>query len=161
MLHRRARLSVVAAALVLSSGADGPYDIALFATPKAPDAKGDARLVFAQSPFGATVTADGHAAYDVRITAAALPDPSTLGPYAAYVAWSVSTDLATWQPLGAVGNGTTTVGRVTMNKFLLVITAEPNASPTKHVGPTVLHGTSPSGWLQNFMTHPLFRGVTG
>ena len=161
ILRRRARLAVAAAALALSSGADGPYEIALHSTPKAPDAKGDARLVFAQSPFGATVTADGHAAYDVRITASALPAPSSLGAYTTYVAWMVSTDLSTWQPLGAVGNGTTTVGRATMNKFLLVITAEPTAKPARHVGPTVLHGTSPSGWLQNFMTHPLFRGVTG
>lgn len=161
MLRRRARLSVVAGALALASRADGPYDIALFNTPKAPEAKGAARLVFAQSPFGATVTADGHAAYDVRITASSLPDPSTLGAFHAYVAWMVSPDLVTWQPLGAVTNGTTTVGRATMNKFLLVITAEPSATPTKHVGPTVLHGTSPSGWLQTFLTHPLFRGVTG
>jgi hypothetical protein len=28
-----------------------------------------------------------------------------------------------------------------------------------HHGPTVLHGSSPSAWLQNFMTHPLFRNI--
>jgi hypothetical protein len=59
----------------------GPYDIALFNTPKASDAKGKARLVSAESPFGIAVTADGRARYDVRIDVAGLPRPSTLGPY--------------------------------------------------------------------------------
>ncbi len=160
-LPRRLRLASLALAVGLLGASDGPYDIALFATPKAPDARGSARLVFAPSPFGVTVTADGRASYDVQVTAASLPAPSSLGPYAAYVAWAVTPDLATWKPLGAIHEGTTTVGPAEMNKFLLVITAEPTATPTAHSGPTVLHGTSPSGWLQTFLTHPMFRGVTG
>ena len=143
------------------STSSGPFDIALFATPKVPAAHGSARLVFAQSPFGVTVTADGRASYDIRIVADSLPAPSTLGAYTAYVAWEVTPDLATWHRLGTVTNGTTMVGHAEMNKFLLVITAEPTATPATHTGPTVLHGTSPSGWLQTFLTHPLFRGVTG
>ncbi len=137
----------------------GPYDVTLFNTTKAPKAAGSARLVFADSPFGIAVTADGHARYDARITAADLPTPSTLGPYAAYVAWAVTPDLAKWERLGAVHNGTSTVGSVDFNKFLLVVTAEASPSPDTHAGPIVLHGTSPSGWLQNFLSHPLFRGV--
>jgi hypothetical protein len=58
-----------------------------------------------------------------------------------------------------VKNGTTTVGHVDMNKFLLVITAELDSTVRTHAGPTVLHGTSPSGWLQSFLSHPLFRGI--
>ncbi len=46
-----------------------------------------------------------------------------------------------------------------MNKFILVITAEAAASAAAHAGPTVLHGISPSGWIQSFLTHPLFRGI--
>ena len=65
----------------------GPYDIQLQNTPKTPGARGTARLVFAESPFGVTVTADGHASYDVRLSLSGLPEPSTLGPYKAYVAW--------------------------------------------------------------------------
>ena len=53
------------------------------------------------------------------------------------------------------------LGQAEMNKFLLVITAEADSAPKKHAGPTVLHGTSPSGWLQSFLNHPLFRGITG
>jgi hypothetical protein len=139
----------------------GPYDIPLFSTPKAPAASGSARLVFAQSPFGIAVTADGHAQYDVQVTAAALPAPSSLGKFKAYVAWAATPDLQRWDRLGTISNGTTTVGHVSLNKFLLVITAEADSAPSVHAGPTVLHGTSPSGWLQSFLNHPLFRGITG
>ena len=144
-------------ALVLASA--GPFDIPLFNTPKAPDAKGSARLVFADSPFGVAVTADGRASYDVQIDASGLPDPSTLGAYTKYVAWAATTDLTRWDRLGVVANGRSVVGHAELNKFLLVITAEASGAPAAHSGPTVLHGTSPSGWLQNFLTHPLFRGV--
>ena len=155
----RAYLAAALTTAAMATSAHGPYDIALFATPKAPAAQGSARLVFAPSPFGVAVTADGRASYDIQITASALPDVSSLGPYSAYVAWEVTTDLTHWTRLGTIGNGTATVGAATLNKFLLVITAEASANPTSHAGPTVLHGTSPSGWLQSFLSHPLFRGV--
>jgi hypothetical protein len=142
-----------------ASTTEGPFDIPLFNTPKAPSAQGNARLVFADSPFGVAVTADGHASYDVQIDVTGLPDASTLGAYSAYVVWAVSTDLKEWHRLGAIANGTHTVGHAELNKFLLVITAEPNANAAMHTGPTVLHGTSPSGWLQSFLSHPLFRGI--
>ena len=144
------------AALVLPLG---PYDIQLQNTPRTPDAQGTARLVFAESPFGVAVTADGHASYDVQLSLTGLPEPSALGPYRAYVVWAVTTDLGTWRRLGPVGNGNTTVGRVEFNKFLLVVAAETDSAATKHTGPTALSGTSPSGWLQTFLSHPLFRGV--
>ena len=155
------RNSVWVAGLIALAGPRpaGPYDIVLLPGSAVPAAQGAARLIFAQSPFGVAVTADGRHRYDMRITARDLPNPSTLGAYHHYVAWEVSTDLATWHVLGTVTNGTTTVGEASMNKFLVVITAEASAAPTAHAGPTVLHGTSPSGWLQTFLTHPLFRGV--
>ena len=137
----------------------GPYDIALFNTPKSTTATGQARLVFASSPMDVAVTADGHARYDARVTVKGLPAPATLGAYTAYVAWAVTPDLTQWHRLGTVRNGTTMVGTADFNKFLFVITAEANATPDTHHGPVVLHGTSPSGWLQTFLTHPLFRGV--
>src|SRR5215831_7956252 len=102
----------------------GPFDIQLQSTPRTPNAAGKARLVFAESPFGVAVTPDGHASYDVQLTLSGLPDPSTLGAYKAYVAWGVTTDLKQWRRLGAVANGSSTVGRVEYNKFMLVIAAE-------------------------------------
>lgn len=156
MIHRRLTAVALAAGVLAASG---PFDIPLFATKTAPEARGAARLVYAPSPFGVTVSADGHARYDVIVTAAHLPAPSTLGEYTAYVAWAATPDLREWKRLGAVANGTTTVGPVEYNKFLLVITAEARDTVASRTGPTVLHGTSPSGWLQSFLSHPLFRGV--
>ena len=144
---------------MLIAASEGPFDIPLFNTPRTPTAAGHARLVFASSPFGVAVTADGRASYDVQIEASGLPEPSTLGTYTAYVAWAVTTDLREWHRLGEVTNGRSTVGRAELNKFLLVITAESSPTAASHAGPTVLHGTSPSGWLQSFLSHPLFRGV--
>ena len=46
----------------------GPYEIQLQNTPRMPNAQGSARLVFAESPFGVAVTADGHASYDVQLS---------------------------------------------------------------------------------------------
>ena len=137
----------------------GPFDIPLYNTPTVPTARGEARMVFAPSPFGVTVTADGRASYDVQLNVSGLPEPGTLGAYTAYVAWAVSTDLKEWHRLGTVSNGRSTVGHAKLNKFLFVITVEASAAPATHAGPTVLHGTSPSGYLQTFLNHPLFRGV--
>lgn len=151
------RFAAVAAAAVLLPL--GPYDIILLNTPRSPGAKGTARLVWAQGPFGVTVTADGRASYDVQLSLTGLPEPSTLGPYRTYVAWAATTNLDAWHRLGAVGNGNSTVGKIELNKFMLVITAEASTTPAERKGPTVLHGISPSGWLQSMITHPLFRGV--
>jgi hypothetical protein len=161
MSESRSRLSWLAAGALLLGTPAGPYDIALFPTAKAPGARGEARLLPSDSPFGIGVTADGHASYRVRITAAGLPPPRSLGEFGGYVAWASTPDLTHWVRLGAVRNGTVTVGPVELNKFLLVISAEPDTARATHSsrGATVLHGTSPSGWLQSFLTHPLFRGI--
>lgn len=156
------RVGTFLAALTLGVGPrqSDPYDIRLAPGATVPGAEGSARLLFADSPFGLAATQDGRLSYDVRITARGLPQPATLGAFRAYIAWEVSTDLAEWHRLGPVGNGTTTVGQAEWNKFLLVITAEADSAVSSHAGPTVLHGTSPSTWLQRFLTHPLFRGIS-
>lgn len=145
---------------VAAQGPGTPWEMALRPGPAAPTARGEATLHFAASPFGVAVTADGRHRYDIRITARDLPDPATLGPYAVLVAWETPRDLSTWHRLGVVRNGTSLVGTADRNKFLLVITAEPDSLGTTRTGPTVLHGMSPSGWLQQFLTHPMFRGIS-
>jgi hypothetical protein len=140
--------------------ATGPFEIALFPTNAAPGARGFARLVYANSPYGVAVTPDGHASYDAQIVASNLPRVDSLGAFTAYVAWAVSSDLTEWHRLGVIRNGSSTVGHAELNKFLLVITAEADSSPVKRAGPVVLRGTSPSSWLQSFLTHPMFRGVS-
>lgn len=157
MIDRRIGAGLLAAVLV----AGGPYDITLLPTSTAPAAQGTARLVSAPSPFGIAVSADGHARYDIVLRITGLPAPGTLGPYRTYVAWAATPDLKAWVRLGVVTNGASTVGIAEYNKFLLVITAEAGPEPAARGGPTVLHGTSPSGWLQSFLAHPVFRGAPG
>ena len=134
-----------------------PFTLLVFNTPKAPQAKATAQLVYAQSPYGISITPDGHAVYDIKLTVSGLPEPATLGKYTTYVAWAATPDLSQWKRLGTVKNGTTTVGSVEFNKFLFVISAEASDAVTTETGPTVLHGTSPSGYLQTFLGHGLFR----
>lgn len=153
-------LALAGPSTVAGQGPGTPWEMPLRAGPAAPAARGEARLQFAPSPFGVAVTADGRHRYDVRITAENLPDPATLGPYRVLLAWETPRDLSTWHRLGVVRNGTSLVGTADHNKFLLVITAEPDSLVTTRSGPTVLHGMSPSGWLQQFLTHPLFRGMS-
>jgi hypothetical protein len=152
-------VKALAVAALLLAGAAGPFDIPLRSTATVPAAKGTARLVYAPSPFGVAVTVEGVASYDVRFELAGLPEPASLGPYATYVAWVATRNLSAWHRLGVVRNGTTTVGRAELNKFLLVITAEADSLGAARKGPTVLHGPSPSTWLQSFLSHPLFRGI--
>ncbi|HKP30692.1 MAG TPA: hypothetical protein VJU15_14875 [Gemmatimonadales bacterium] len=146
------------AGLVLAGSAT-PFDIPLRSTSAAPTAKGAARLQYAASPFGVAVTADGRASYDVRFVLDGLPEPATLGAFTTYLAWMASPDLKTWRRLGTVRNGTTVVGQADLNKFLIVVTAEADSMATERKGPTILHGPSPSTWLQSMLTHPLFRGI--
>lgn len=146
------------AAAVLAA-AIGPYDIPLEPTTRVSGVNASARLVYATSPFGVAYTVDGHAKFDAVVTAAGLPAPATLGAYTSYVAWAASSDLKEWHRLGVVANGTTTVGSISLDKFLLVITAEASPTSATHGGPVVLRGYSASTFLQTFLTHPLFRGT--
>jgi hypothetical protein len=159
-IRGRARLALALAVGILGPGPTiGPFDIPLYGTPTTPAANGHGRLVYAESPFGVALTPDGHARYNIEVTAAALPAPSSLGKFTAYVAWAVTPDLANWSKLGAVSNGSSTVGPVDLNKFTLVVTAEPDSASTTHAGPTVLHGISPSSLLQRFLVQPAFHGI--
>ncbi len=150
--------ALLLAGLILLGSAT-PFEIPLRGTATAPTAKGSARLQYAASPFGVAVTADGRASYDVRFELSGLPEPSSLGRYTAYLAWMAATDLSRWHRLGTVRNGTTVVGQADLNKFLLVITVEADSMAATRKGPTILHGPSPSTWLQSLLTHPMFRGI--
>ena len=161
MTSARLAAACLAGFIAAGGGAGGPYDITLLPTPTAPAAQGTARLVSAPSPFGISVSADGHARYDIVLHITGLPAPASLGAFRSYVAWAATPDLKEWTRLGVVANGTSTVGVAEYNKFLLVITAEAGPEPPARGGPTVLHGTSPSGWLQTFLAHPFFRGAPG
>ncbi len=102
----------------------------------------------ASSPFTVSVDAAGHPLYELDISLAGLPDPGSIGPYTAYVAWAITSTLDEEVKLGEVRNGRTAAGIVRFNRFAVMITAERSALVTKRAGRPVLNATSPSWQLQ-------------
>jgi len=113
----------------------------------------------AASPFTVSVDESGHQLFAPTITLSNLPEPRTLGPYSTYVAWAVTPDLAHEIKLGVVKNGRTDVGVVGLNQFFLTVTAERSPEVTRHSGPALLNGTSPSWALQPHDALPITPGA--
>jgi len=120
------------------------YCIELIPVPELRRVSGVATLGAVPSPFGVAVTADGRHRYDIALTLSALPPPDSLGPYTTYVAWAAPPSLHPTIRLGEVANGTTRLGELALNKFLIFVSAEPSADVPERTGPLVLRGTSPS-----------------
>ena len=120
----------------------------LHATAAARDAWGVVELGRVPGPFGVTVTAEGNHVSNLTAWISGLPDPSQLGPFEAYVAWATTPTLDPMIRLGPVGNGRNPLGRVSFNKFLIMVTAEASASATEREGRLVLRGRSPSSLME-------------
>ena len=118
------------------------YCIELIHAPDFPRASGYVELTPSASPFGASVTVDGHHRFDLAVHLAGLPDPAVLGDYGGYVAWATTPRLRPIVNLGPVANGRTTVGPVDLDKFLVLVTAESDPGAAAWEGRIVLRGTS-------------------
>jgi hypothetical protein len=120
---------------------------------------GMATLTPARSPFGIATTKDGQFVFAIDVEVSVLPPPSSFGAaYTTYVVWVTTSQLDRIERLGPLTAGAKTSGKVAMAKFLVVITAEPNAAGAKWSGPIVMRGTSPSNYLTNFSGHTMFNG---
>ncbi len=122
--------------------------IDLFSTTRGGDAAGLVELRRPWSPFGVTVTPDGEHRHELVAWLARLPDPSSLGPYAAYVAWATPLELDPVVRLGEVREGRNELGEVAFNKYLLWVTAEASADVAERSGPLVVRGRSPSSRME-------------
>lgn len=122
--------------------------IELFSTTRGGDAAGVVELRRPWSPFGVTVAPDGRHRHALVAWIARLPDPSTLGPYTAYVAWATPLALDPVLRLGEVTNGRNDLGEVALNKYLVWVTAEASADVTERAGPLVIRGRSPSSRME-------------
>ncbi len=111
-------------------------------------AAGTARLVPPSSPFGIAVSRAGEPQHDLLFTLRNLPEPASLGSYSVLLAWAVTPQLHPVVKLGEVRDGTVRLGRVTFDRFLVLITAEPSASSSEPTGRLVLRGTSASVRMQ-------------
>ena len=120
----------------------------LHATSRARDAWGVVELGRVPGPFGVTVTAEGNHVSNLTAWISGLPDPGQLGPFEAYVAWATTPTLDPVIRLGPVGNGRNPLGRISFNKFLIMVTAEASANATEREGRLVLRGRSPSSLME-------------
>jgi FtsP/CotA-like multicopper oxidase with cupredoxin domain len=115
---------------------------------------GVARLMPPASPFGIAVSPAGEMLYDVVFGLRDLPAPASLGAYKTFVAWAAAPQMHPLVKLGEVRNGTTRLGRVNLDRFLLIVTAEPSldvaslGSPGAPTGRVVLRGTSAAMRMQ-------------
>jgi len=115
---------------------------------------GVATLVPAPSPFGITVTADGHPVFDITVTVQNLA-PSRGSQY---VAWATTQDLSDADKIGVIGSDQKAVGTVSWNKYIVLVTEEQAPVGAHWKGQVVLRGFSPSTYLANYASHPLFLG---
>lgn len=133
------------------------YRFDLQATPRAPRASGVAQLTLAWSPFGVAVSADGHLVYHLDVEVAQLGSAARLGAQG-YVVWVVSPNLDRVEHLGVLSGEGRLRGRLSSwNKFLLLVTAEPDTSTAQRAGPILLQGRSPSGLMASFASHELYN----
>jgi len=135
------------------------YEIPLEGVGPSSRMEGKAKLTPSRSPFGLAMTADGYFIFDIEITASTLPPVHAFGPaYQTYVAWVTSNDLSKVVRIGAFQAGESVKGKVAMNKYMVIVTAERGPDGEKWAGPIVLRGRSPSSYLTNFSSEEMFNG---
>ena len=120
------------------------YCVFLTARPGLEGMSGRLELRTPHSPFGVAVNAAGNHLYEGILTLDGLPDPATLGDYDHIVAWLATPLFDTVINLGPVSNGTRSIGEVSLNKFMILVTAEPRADAPEWEGRLLLRATSPS-----------------
>ena len=120
------------------------YCVFLTARPGLEGMSGRLELRTPHSPFGVAVNAAGNHLYDGILTLDGLPDPATLGDYDHIVAWLATPLFDTVVNLGPVSNGTRSIGEVSLNKFMILVTAEPRPDAPEWEGRLLLRATSPS-----------------
>src|SRR3954468_3886534 len=95
-------------------------------------------------PFTVAVTPDGRTRFQLILSAAGLPPPSSLGDFTAYVAWVATPTMDAIVRQGVVNNGRTRLGIVDLEKFTFLITAERSRRPARPGPRTVLRAQSPA-----------------
>ncbi len=140
---------LLASSLGAQDGHPDVYSIELAPAPDLRGASGRVRLRWAASPFGISVSKEGHHRFELELDLEGLPDPRTLGPYSTYVAWVTTPVLSPMTKLGEVRNGKTgPLGPVALNQFLVLVSAEANGEVATREGRLVLRGLSPSSRIQ-------------
>ncbi|MEZ4699053.1 MAG: hypothetical protein R2834_01885 [Rhodothermales bacterium] len=132
------------------------YAIDLVSTKRVPGsglARGTVRVGFDESPFGIAVAADGSYRLDLAIAIDNLK-PATSGQY---VAWVTTPEVDRIARIGPLDADHRLAGESHWNKFLVVITLEPEgAAGDTWQGPIVLRGLARSGMMHTMAGHGAF-----
>ena len=125
------------------------YCFDLVPTPVARGATGRVDLLRPESPFTVAVNRDGNHRYRIKMTLDGLPDPRSFGEdFRTYVAWLTSPELRPVSKLGEVRNGSHITGHVELNKYIIIVSAEPSADVPERTGKLVLRALSPSSRME-------------
>ena len=158
----RAALNTTAActALLPDENPDPPvyYAVDLITTKKirgARRATGTGNLTYVQSPFGVAISKSGNYVYDLSVELGNI-DSKMAGQL---VAWVASTDLSEIRKIGVLDDTYKAKGRVDFQKFLVVVTLEPEGAEVGDMwtGPVVLRGMSRSGLMHTKAGHGPFQ----
>lgn len=146
------------AAARCSAPGPGYYAFELVTTRNVPGtglAKGTVEVSFSPaSPFAVSLAADGSYAYDLSVMLERTRTPA----HGTLVAWVTTPDLASVERLGPLDEGQRVSGRVTWNKFLVVITLESDDQYAERWrGPVAFRGMSRSGMMHTMVGHGAFQ----
>jgi hypothetical protein len=142
------------AACVLSTGPEY-YAFELHTTRNIPGtglAKGLAQVsVAGSSPFSVALAPDGSYVYDIQVSLDRMKVPRQ----GRLVAWVTTPDLDRIERMSALDEHLRASGSVGWNKFIVVITLEPDDDPsaTAWSGPVVFRGMSRSGMMHTMVGH--------
>jgi FtsP/CotA-like multicopper oxidase with cupredoxin domain len=115
----------------------------------APGVEGSATVELGRipGPFTVAVTPEGHHRYRAHLTLEDVPEPETVGGEG-LVAWVADATLFPEERLGVVRPGTTELGEISMDKFLVIVTAEADTTAAERSGRILFRATSPSARMQ-------------
>jgi suppressor of ftsI len=116
----------------------------LVAAPGFSGVSGRVDLGHVPGPFTVAVTPEGRTRFQLILSAAGLPPPSSLGDFTTYVAWVATPTMDSIVRQGAVSNGRTRLGVVDLEKFTFLVTAERSPQGRRPGTRTVLRAQSPA-----------------
>lgn len=121
------------------------YCMVLTATPRAPGTPtGVVELSIPPGPFTFAPDSAGHTRYQARLYLEGLPNPEAMGPgNTRWVAWVTTPVLRPQLRMGEVQNGWNDLGEISLDKFMVMVSAEAGAEGPRE-GPLLLRGQSPS-----------------
>lgn len=107
--------------------------------------------VSGDSPFSVQLAMDGSYAYDLHVSLDRMRTP----PHGKLVAWVTTTEIDHIERLGTLDANLQTNGRVSWNKYIVVITLEASDDPYQKqwTGPIVMRGMSRSGMMHTMVGH--------